>query len=647
MPRERSSRGASWWRRRNEADVATTGRLAPRGLLCLAACLLAALLAPDAVAQDIRVRSLTIEGLDSISPPVTLPSRLPLSPGSPYTTERLELLETVIENAFAERGYPYAEVEVAAEVDATARAADVRVTISPGSAAVFGPIEIRAEAPIREIDVLERLGYEQGEPFRPSALQETVRRLRALPITGEAIIQAVGLETGAPVVPTIVHVPARRTQAFEIDGTLSSARCLELIAYWRNRYFLGAPRLFSFGLGSSNLLARVLDGEFPCTEVGDDPYRGVDYFVDAEVRQPWPGDPSLAVGARLFAGRQSIPQVYVWRGFGADLQVAREWSPAWTAIFSYSPYHQSLQAADLYFCGNFGLCDEPEIDDAEAGHWLSPVEAEVYWTPAGLPRVVRPPAEDLARWLEGRVWAYWLRAAADAAARVTASDYTYLRASAEAAATRFFGFGEIAFRVRPGAIASTAELPPQVRFFSGGFQTVRGADQNMVGPLLLVASAQRAESLGCAIEPLGCPAGLTVGEREVDARPSGGDLVLEANIEGRIWASSRLQLAAFVDYGTILRRRGPSRETSFELPRSGSLLSPGVGVRILSPVGPIRIDVALDTRPARKLPLFTEDPDTGDLIFLGDVVYDPYGDDGGAGEFWRRLKLHVAMAQPF
>jgi len=618
-------------------------------MAALLVCVTVVAASPSAFAAQvpITVRSLEIEGLEALDPPVELPEVLPLQPGDAYTTERLEALEEAIREAFAERGHPYAEVEISADVDEVAGTADIRIAVDPGAAAVFGPIELRVESPIREADVRARLAYAQGEPFRPSAIAETVRRLRALPIAGEVVIQPVGLEAGAPVVPTIVIVPSLRVQAIEVEGTISSARCLELAGYWRHRYFLGAPRQFSLGFGFRNLFARSLGSNFPCTEVGDDPYRGIDWFADMELRQPLPNDPATAIGVRLFGGRESVPQVYVWEGFGATGTLVRELRPGVVGTFRYAPVRQRFFAANLYFCGNFGLCDDEEIEDVEEPHWFAPVEAELLVAPVLPPRVLIPRDELRRMWIERRVFSYWLFAGADGAAGPTGSEYDYIRASGEGAVTRYWRLGEIAARARLGAIGSGGVLPPQVRFFSGGLQTVRGADQNMVGPLLLVASPAEAMALGCALEPLGCPPGTEVDENDVDARPTGGDAVVEANVEARIWAGRRVQLAAFLDYGLIARWRDGDGSPAFALPGSGGLFSPGIGVRALTPLGPIRVDVALDTRPARLFPLFTEDPDTGDIIFLGNVLYDPHGDGGGSGEFFRRLRLHVGMGQPF
>ncbi len=589
----------------------------------------------------IRVASLEVRGLESLSPPVRLAEPLPLRPGDVYALPMLAELERRIRLAFAERGHPYAQVEIAGSVDEVARTAALVLTVEPGPAAIFGEATVVPERPIRESTVRERVAFRPGDPFRPSALESTERALYQLPIVERVVIEPIGLERGDTVITPRIVVEPRRRRAFQVEGTISSTDCLELAVFAADRYFLGGPRLFGLGVGFSNLLANTLDEGFPCTSTGTGAYANPNYFVEAELRQPWPGTPETSILARGYFSRESTPQVYIQRGYGGQLGVAREFRPDLVGSLLYSPSRNELRAADVYYCGNFGICDEAVIDTLTDLHWTAPVDLLLSWTPGGPPLTSRPVA--------GERWRPWIRAGLAGAAAFTGSQYDYLRGIGEGAATRFYGDRfEVAYRSRLGLVAGQRVLPPQTRLYSGGANTVRGVAQNLLGPKVLLTSTEDLAALGCVLEPDGCPAGLVVDPDLVSARALGGRAVTEANVEGRVWLGQRLQLAGFADFGSVWRDVF-GNDITLGGPTSEALITPGIGVRILTGMGPIRLDVAYDPSGNKRYPLLVRDPLTDQLVLLGEVVYNPFtfDDPSWLTEFWRRLQLQVAIGQPF
>jgi outer membrane protein assembly factor BamA len=591
--------------------------------------------------EPIRVASLEVRGLESLSPPVELARPLPLKPGDVYALPRLAELERRIRLAFAERGHPYAQVEISGNIDEATRTVALVLTATPGAAVVFGPATVVAAAPIRESTVAERVAFKPGEPFRPSALEATERMLYELPIVERVVIEPIGLERGDTVITPRIEVEPRKQRAFQVEGTVSSTECLELAVFAADRYFLGGPRLFGLGVGFSNLLANTFNEGFPCTSTGTGVYAHPNYFVEAELRQPLAGHPQTSILTRGFFSRESAAQVYIQRGYGGQVGVARQFNPGLTGSLLYSPARNELRSADVYYCGNFGICDEAVIDTLTDFHWTAPLDLLVAWTPDGAPLTSRPVA--------GEYWRRWIRAGLAGAAPFTGSQYDYVRSVGEGAATRFYGDRfELAFRSRLGAVAGQRILPPQTRLYSGGANTVRGVAQNLLGPKVLLTNADRREALGCVRAPEGCPAGLVVDPDLVSVRALGGRAVTEANIEGRVWLGGRLQLAAFVDFGSIWRDLFRD-DVTLGGPTSQALITPGIGIRILTGMGPIRLDVGYDPSGSRRYPLLVRDPTTDELVFLGDVVYNPFTFDHPSGftEFWRRLQLQVAIGQPF
>ncbi len=608
------------------------------------------------------VTSVEVHGLDRLDPRVRLPRRLPLRPGVPYTMDRVEAMDRVVVEAFAERGHPYVSVELEVERDVDAGTATVRLEVTDvGPEVRFGGIEVFTQAPIHEAVIRERIAYTPGDPYRPSQMGETRARLLPLPVVGQAIVVPLGLDARATVVTTIVSVaPVPRPREPELSGTLSSVRCVELRAFWRDRYFLDGPRFLELGAGAENLLAGPLGGRFPCSDVGEGEFADPGYFVSGEVRHPWPGSPLTTVTASLSAHRRSAPRAYVLRSAGARLDIRRVFGDEMVVVTAYAPERAEVRAADFFFCATFGACTRSEIETLQATRWLAPLELAAQWIPrrtreAVTPRPVIPglPPPAVPRPDERPVDPRWrprLYAKIQAAGRATGSDLSWGRFELEATAARFVGErGEIVIRGRAGAVRrGRGVLPPQLRFYGGGPRSVRGAEQNLLGPLLLVTTPAEASELGCVVAADGCPPGTVAGPDLVRPRPRGAARLVEANVEARVRVTTRTQLAAFVDHGFLRADDRLLAAPERSQPAEGAT-TPGIGVRVETPIGLVRLDAGYDSRSSQSLPLLSPDADGRELLLLGDVLWDPHGydDPGTVSRFLRRIRLGLAIGQPF
>ncbi len=99
----------------------------------------------------------------------------------------------------------------------------------------------------------------------------------------------------------------------------------------------------------------------------------------------------------------------------------------------------------------------------------------------------------------------------------------------------------------------TKELPLVERFFLGGRNTVRGYDQDTLGP------------------------------KGKDGIPTGGNSFLMANLELRIDAGRGVGIVAFVDGGNVWR-------LIQDIDITGIKFTAGIGLRYNTPVGPFRLD---------------------------------------------------------
>jgi translocation and assembly module TamA len=119
------------------------------------------------------------------------------------------------------------------------------------------------------------------------------------------------------------------------------------------------------------------------------------------------------------------------------------------------------------------------------------------------------------------------------------------------------GRSVLAFRGLVGSVqgASQFELPPDQRFYGGGSGTIRGFKYQSVGPLF------------------------------PDLNPMGGTAIDAGTIEYRQRFFDSFGAAVFVDGGQV---------SAGNIPFSGAVrIGTGVGLRYYTPVGPVRLDVAV------------------------------------------------------
>lgn len=132
----------------------------------------------------------------------------------------------------------------------------------------------------------------------------------------------------------------------------------------------------------------------------------------------------------------------------------------------------------------------------------------------------------------------------------------------EIAHSQYYRLGDagvwgLALRLRLGAIAGEdlEGVPADERFYAGGSTSIRGYPYQSVGPL-------------------------------VDDDPLGGRSVAETSIELRRRLTKTIGLVAFVDAGSAFASAWPDFSDSLRW-------SAGIGARYFTPIGPIRVDVAV------------------------------------------------------
>ncbi len=175
--------------------------------------------------------------------------------------------------------------------------------------------------------------------------------------------------------------------------------------------------------------------------------------------------------------------------------------------------------------------------------------------------------------------------------------------------------------------ADRADIPATERYFAGGGGSVRGYGYQEAGPINII-EAEDGTVINIEPDVDGTPRPVILdedGDPVIPVGPIGGASIAEGNLELRQRVSENIQLAAFVDTGTVFDSQTPNFSGDF-------FVGAGLGVRYFTPVGPIRVDIATPlNRRKFEVPFPTEeDPDNMETVFQDDII-----------------GLYIALGQPF
>jgi outer membrane protein insertion porin family len=150
------------------------------------------------------------------------------------------------------------------------------------------------------------------------------------------------------------------------------------------------------------------------------------------------------------------------------------------------------------------------------------------------------------------------------------SDFNYTRLWADFRNYQDIGKLTLAFRFMAGGIKSADEsgfIPVEDRFYSGGSNSVRGWNRSELGP-----------------------------KRE-SGTPMGGKSIVEGSVELRYPLFRKLSGVAFLDAGNVWTK-------SYSYRLNDLAYATGPGIRIETPIGPIRLDVGFPVWNEKKSPQF-------------------------------------------
>ncbi|MCG8468399.1 MAG: BamA/TamA family outer membrane protein [Gemmatimonadetes bacterium] len=583
-----------------------------------------------------------VTGLPPTMSQATASRLLAVDSGDRFDQLRLEAGKDSLVRSLRQRGYIEALVfeETSRETNGPAH---VSLEVSPGPRFRVGEIRLEGADAIGEEVVRALLTIRPGQYYDQRQEEESQRLLFGLDAIRFASIsrERPGGARGDSIVDLrVVLTPAQvRAARGGIGG--STDECLQTEATLTHRNLFGGAKRLSVTARLKNIFAQQLGGAFPCSDVGtDSDFRTLNYLLQAELFVPVFLSGRNSFRATVFGERETVPDVFIREGVGADLSVTRRLNRRMTATFGYEPEFTGFaqESADIFFCVNFGFCAPEDIATVTQARWLAPLSFG--WVFTGTNDPLQP--------TDG----FYMTAELENAGTITGSAYRYVRGTLQLAGFAQLDDGLVlAGRTRFGVVEPTRGpfsvadptreqdvIHPAKRFFAGGSQSIRGFGQNLLGPRVLVAD----QIEDCATEALlNCVQRLAAEDPGAfDQRPNGGNASFELSLELRETLSPRWGFVLFLDTGNVWEDL-----SNLEAP----IWTPGAGIRFRSPIGPIRLDVGYDPTGPTQLPVVVS-LDNGTLIELDDpVVFDPFTFDDPSllREILRRFQFHISIGEAF
>ena len=589
--------------------------------------------------KQVLVRNVRPDGLSGLS--ARLSARIlsalgTLQEGAAFDESRFDDMKATILESLQDRGYPFAKVEAKAHVDLKTHSADIDVHLVPGDQATYGAVKIEGLSAIPEAPVRDVLDIKPTKRYSKNDLGEARQAVLNLGVFSNVEIREDLSHPETRQVPISVVVRESDLRTIRLGGgaTFDVLRLnVHLRMGWEHLNFLGGARdLALTATPGIDLFPTRLDGRAlrsPTRVLLENSLQlkfRQPSFVEArttgtidaryDVRPllyplPSGSDPHLepiigyqTVAASLGLEREFfLPRVSHVRG---RLTIAPSYN--WQANFPFT--YQSATPAGLVdvlvaypaLTSTIEYRDDPIQTHAGVSFTNTIQVAD---------KIFGGNVSDLRIQPELRAFIPITKKAVTLATRLTMGFLI----------PRDYGKTLNSSATNPSADAVVTDQEKLLlrAFYSGGPNSNRGYPLRAVGPHgpvgFLIPTG-----LNCA----GADSG-----KSSCIRPLGGFTLWEASLELRFPLSGSLSGVAFADTSDVTRDVGHVR---FNVPH----LSVGPGLRYMTPVGPLRLDIGYRVPGAQYFGQHTLSDEEGgrDVGFL-------------FGQSWAPIAINIAIGEAF
>ncbi len=522
--------------------------------------------------------------------------------GEPLDTAFVRVLSDSVQDLLRAAGFARAAPPTfTPEIDTVARRASLTMTWRPGPLMHAGAITVDVtpndpEHPaIPADDIRQLLRVDSGDVLRSTRIAESQQILFSNGVYRTVAIDTLGEESIGDTIPLRVRLIEGRHHVMRHGAGWGTLDCFRTTSRYTHQNFLrGAHRLQLDARLSKIGVGAPLDGfDALCAGgVRRDPFsKEINYHAGVSMQLRGLVGRKLHPELTLFSERRTEFESYVREvDFGVLASIDRPIIPRVSTIYTYR-YDKGQTSSDLAVaCEVFGLCrfnDQVLLTSPSTTHAVGVTFSR------SAPMLGTVVVND-GRWaIETRLGTVDVVAAQ----RRVNFNRTQLEYAIYRPLSRLF-VGAV--RVQGGIVVTRRDLeslvPPQERFYSGGQNTVRGFGQNQLGPAVYIVREPQTSIVRD---------GETV--READPAdgfnrlaPAGGTASALLNLELRTragWPSPALRYVAFIDAGRVWNNTGNYSVTALSV-------TPGLGVRLVTPIGPFRVDVGYNPHAYEPGPAF-------------------------------------------
>lgn len=455
---------------------------------------------------------------------------------------------TRLQGTLQEQGYAFAKVDAPVAYEAAgAPVLDLSFHVVTGPRVNVGDIHIEGLKRTHESLLRSTLRLRTGDPFRISAVERGRRDLLGLGVFSQVIVQVGTAVDDSGGVPITFKVRERPRHAATVSAAYSSDLGGSGGVTWTDRNLLGNAETL-------NIAARMID-------LGGSDTTGVGYDTSVKFSKPdfLVRDQSLQV--TLGALKQQL-QAYDQTATSAGVTVVRKLSNIWNVSAGLTTATEKII--------------QPVDDVVVKGVVVVPATT-YYYTLVALPLIVSYDSTDLPTPLDDPRHGFRGSLSVTPTVAIGHPNSTFIIEQVQVAG--YFDLNTV-FGTDPGgsvvaarALAGIAKgagefsLPPDQRFYGGGSATIRGYRYQSVGPVF-------------------------PGTED----PIGGTEIEAAGVEVRQRLVGKFGAAAFVDGGEVTASASGA-PTTFRISVPNTFrIGVGVGLRYYTPIGPVRLDVAVPTK---------------------------------------------------
>lgn len=547
----------------------------------------------------LRATSFAIIGLDSVPDSAAIVKDLPIGKGLRVGLLPVFNAVDTITARLRNAGYPHADVLKSFTANPTQRTASVELQVETGGRARIGTIAIArgGAEPGRppEIDstvVLRLLGFRSGDWYSDRALNNARRNLYNLGTFRHVGVDPDSASQPADTVITIrVDVREDFLRQLQTDEGWAQLDCFRVNAVYTDKNFLDRAqrldvtgRVSKLGFGSPTHWGPLCDqGLLQQDSLASSK---LNYYAGATIREPALFGGAWVPAFSAYTERRGQYKSFLRTTFvGLDVSATRNVAPTTPFRVGYTLEFGQTFAEPAFLCALFSRCNAQE--QAAIQRRLPFAVASASLQQVRVDNIVEP--------RNGYIVGGELRGSAPQIGsdnsleffKVTGDGSLYRPMTARAT---------FAIRFRAGVIGGTSAPPPQERLYAGGASSVRGFQQNELGPVVyLVDSAQTKKVTE------GLPAGqvalvTTDSTSALRTIPTGGNRLAVLNVEMRIrdpFIPNLLEYVPFVDAGEVFTvEAGGSNQGVLSV-------TPGLGLRYFSPIGPIQVNAGYNPSRTR------------------------------------------------